>query len=103
MTRDVQNVIDAANDPEVPVLVLPGAVTRKVTAFDFTPIDFFKALGVAPNAAKHIWPRLANYQLAARVSRHRFASFVDDFDHYPEQRQRGRAGFSRSCARQRRD
>ena len=40
MTGDVQHVVDAADDPEITVLVAARAVAGEIIAFEFAPILF---------------------------------------------------------------
>ena len=60
MSGDVENVVDAANDPEISIFIAPGAVAGQILPFVFAPILFFVALPVAVNRAQHRWPRPTN-------------------------------------------
>src|SRR5712691_8824583 len=53
MAGNIEDIIDAANDPEIAVFVLPAAITGEVAALDLAPINLFVALRIAPEAAQH--------------------------------------------------
>ena len=38
MTRDVENVVDATDNPKIPILVSPRSITCEIAAFDFAPV-----------------------------------------------------------------
>ena len=54
---DVHDVVDAAEQPEVAVVVALGAVAGEVPAGEARPVRLRVALGVAPDAAQHRRPR----------------------------------------------
>ena len=60
----VEHVVDAPDDPEIAILVPPGAVAGKVTPRDVAPVLFLVAAIVAIDGTEHRRPRLANDQLA---------------------------------------
>src|SRR6266576_4558653 len=62
---DVEHVVDAAEDPEVAVLIALGAVAREVQVLPFTPVDVTVALVVAPDGARHAGPRRRDGEIAA--------------------------------------
>src|SRR5207249_6655029 len=101
--RDVEHVVDPADNPEVTVLVLPAPVSGEITTFDFAPIDLFVTLRVAPDAAQHVRPRLADDQLSAGIARNSLALVVHDFGHDPEKWQGGGTRFGWDRPRQGRD
>src|SRR5882757_4340781 len=84
MAGDVQHIVNAAHDPKIAVLVLPAAIAGKVTALYFGPIHFLIALRVAPQAAQHARPRLANHEFAPGISRNSPALLIHDFGHNPK-------------------
>jgi hypothetical protein len=51
MPGDVQDVVDAAEDPEVAVAVAPGPIAREVDAVPLRPVHLPVPLLVAPYAA----------------------------------------------------
>jgi hypothetical protein len=61
----VQHVVDAAEDPEVAVVVALRAVAREVDAVPARPVVLAEALVVAPDRAQHARPRLRDGQVAA--------------------------------------
>ena len=67
MAGDVQDVVDAADDPKVSVLVPARAVAGEVIAFEFAPGPSSVARLVAVNRAQHRWPRLADDEFSADV------------------------------------
>src|SRR5690606_15351394 len=62
---DVHDVIDATQQPDVAVDVLLGAIAGEVHAVELVPVGLRVALAVAPEAAQHAGPRLADHQVAA--------------------------------------
>src|SRR5262249_21782377 len=62
MTGDVQDVVDAAHDPVVAVLVAPRAVAGEVAARDIAEVLLPEALVVAPPRAEHRGPGLLQPQ-----------------------------------------
>src|SRR2546429_398175 len=69
MSRDIQHVVDAADDPEITILVLTATVAGEVSPFDFAPVDLLVTPRITPDAAQHVRPRLADDELAAAVGR----------------------------------
>src|SRR5438874_13785564 len=60
MAADFDHVVDATHDPVVAVLVLPGVIAGEVMPRQLRPVLLLVALVVAPNAAEHAGPRLAD-------------------------------------------
>ncbi len=98
---DIEDIVDTTDDPEVSVFVLTAAVAGEVGPFDLAPIGFLEPLGIAPQAAKHGGPWLADDEFAAAALGHRVALIVDDFGADAEKRQGGRAGLGRGRSRER--
>src|SRR5262245_52916973 len=67
MAADLDHVVDAAHDPVIAVIVLPGVVTRQVVTLELRPILLLVSLVVAPNAAEHAGPRPADAEHPAVV------------------------------------
>src|SRR6516164_10316334 len=103
MSGDVDHVVDAAHDPEVAVLVAPGAVAREVDARHLAPVLLRVALGIAVHGAKHAGPRPRNDEIAALVGWQRRAVTAADLRYDAGQGQRRRAGLRRNGAGQGRD
>ena len=78
VARDVHHVVDPAEQPDVAVLVLLGAVAGEVEALEARPVGVLVALVVAPDAAQHRRPRLGEHEVATAAVRHRVRLVVDD-------------------------
>src|SRR5881409_3120643 len=100
---DIEHIVDAPDDPEITVLVLPAAIAGKVDGLDFAPINGFIALRVPPEAPQHCGPGLADNEFAAAVAWNGLSIFVDHLRNNAEERKRGRAGLGGSSSRQRSD
>ncbi len=99
---DVEHVVDAADDPEVAVLVASRAVAREVDARDDVPVRLEVALVVAPERARHRRPRPPDDELAALVRLARVAAVLHDGDVDAEERQAGAPRLGEDGARKRR-
>src|SRR6185312_1051682 len=75
---DVHDVVHAAQQPDVPVLVLLGTVPGEVHALEAGPVGLLVAVHVAPDAAQHPRPGVADDQEAALAVAHGLAGLVDD-------------------------
>ncbi len=62
---DEHDVVDAAEQPEVAVVVALGAVAGEVLAVEARPVGVAVALGIAPDAAQHRRPRPRQHEVAA--------------------------------------
>ena len=80
VARDVHDVIDATQQPDVTVVVVAGAITGKVFVAELVPIRFLEALGVAPDSAQHGGPGLGNNEESTRVVGLNDTVFVDDLE-----------------------
>src|SRR4051812_5102761 len=87
MAGDVEDVIDAADDPEISVFILPATVAGEIAPLHFGPIDLLVSLGIAPKTPQHAGPRFANDQLSARALRHGVSIVVNNFRHDSEEGQ----------------
>ena len=101
VAADVEDVVHAAGDPEVAVLVAAGAVAAEVHAGDVAPVGLLVALRVAEDAAEHRRPRLADDEQARLALRNFLAVAVDDGGVDAEDGERGAAGDGGRGARQR--
>src|SRR4051794_10397458 len=88
MPRDIQHVIDAADDPEVTVLVPTGPITREVTSLHFAPVSLLKPLLVSVNRAKHRGPGLSDHEFPADIRWHLLSVVIHHRGVDPEERQR---------------
>jgi hypothetical protein len=62
---DVHDVVDPAEQPDVAVLVVLGAVAGEVVLrAEAAPVGLLVALRVAPDAAQHRRPRLGEHEVA---------------------------------------
>ena len=71
VAADVDDVVDAAHEPEVAVGVLARAVAGEVAAGNVGPVGLLVALGVAVDGAGHGGPGLADDEQAAASRRER--------------------------------
>ena len=65
VARDVHDVVDPAEQPEVAVVVELGAVAGEVPALEPAPVRLLVALRVAVDAAQHRRPRAGEREVAA--------------------------------------
>ena len=75
---DEHDVVDAAEQPDVAVVVLLGAVAGEVAAGEAGPVGVEVALVVAPDGAQHRRPRLGEDQVAAGAVGDLVGLVVDD-------------------------
>src|SRR5262249_4203869 len=73
MSRYVDDGIDAAEHPEVSVVVAPGSVPGEIDAWNLRPVLLDVAVGISIYRPEHRRPRLLDYQVAPRPGRHRLA------------------------------
>ena len=102
MTRDIHYVVNAAEQPDVTILINLGTVSREVLTFVARPIGFAIPIGVSPDSTQHCWPRPRECQIAATMS-HGNSVIINDCRADPRQWKGCRAGFGRNHARQRGD
>src|SRR5699024_10739072 len=100
---DVHDIVHAAQQPDVAVLVALGAVTGEVQALEARPVSLLEALRVAPDAAQHAGPRLVEHEVAALAVGPRLLGVVDDVGADPGQGGLRRARLGGGDARQRGD
>ena len=60
MPGNVEDIIDAADDPKITVFIASRAVAGEIVAFVFAPVLFLIALLVAVNRAQHRRPRTSD-------------------------------------------
>ena len=100
---DVEHVVDAADDPEVAVLVAARAVTGEIHALELAPVRLLVARLVAPDATQHRGPRLADDEFAALIGSEFLAVVVHDCGVHAEKWERRGAGLCRRGTWDRRD
>src|SRR3974377_1664524 len=93
MPGHVQDVVNAADDPEIAILVLARAVAGEIAANDFRPIAILAAHGIAPEAPHHGSTRVSQHQLTAGISGHCLPHVINDFRHDTEEWKGGGARF----------
>ena len=103
MAGHVHHVVDAAEQPEVAVLVDAGAVTSKVRVRVLRPVRLPVALVVAVDPAQHRRPRPPQHEVAAASGRDLVPLLVVDGGVHPGERLRRRTRLQRRHPRQRRD
>src|SRR5690606_8609182 len=103
VARDVNDVVDAAKNPEVTVVVLARAVACEIAARNLTPLGGLETIIVAVNRAQHARPRLVDDQKSAGAASDFFALFIDDLRLDAKEGQRRRSGNGRRHAGQRRN
>ncbi len=86
---NVHDVVDAAENPVVAVLVTPGSVTGEVCAGDARPVLIPIALRVSPDRAEHRRPRTADNQEAFAPIFDGVSIKIDDLRHYAWHGERG--------------
>src|SRR5215470_9715945 len=100
MAGDVHDVVDAAEQPEVAVLVALRAVPGKVDVVVLRPVLLHEAVRIAPDTAQHPRPRLAQHQVARLRG---FPLLVEHLGVDTRERQGRRAGLEDGQGRERRD
>src|ERR1041385_7734020 len=80
MSDLINNIVDAAQYPEITTVVAPRAVAREVNSFDLRPILLFVAFVVAPDRPQHRRPRSLDHEVTACVSADRLAVTRHDVD-----------------------
>ena len=100
---DVHHVVDAAEQPEVSVLVDPGAVACEVEAGVPLPVGLPEALLVAVDPARHRRPGPLEDEVAAAAGPDLLAGLVEDPGLDAGKRLRRRARLGRCHTWQRRD
>src|SRR5205807_7697798 len=78
MPGDVHDIVDAAKQPEVAVLVHAGAVTREVHVVEPPPARLSVALVVLMDPAQHRRPGTLQHEIASRARSDLITPVVDD-------------------------
>src|SRR5258706_9983910 len=65
MTRDVEHVVHAAQNPEVAVFIALRAITGEVRVLPPAPVDLAVAFVVAPDGAEHPRPWLRDGEITS--------------------------------------
>ena len=101
---DVDHVVDAADDPEVAVLVLARGVADEVGLLaELREVGLDEAVVVLVERAQHRRPRPREHEQALAVVDRLAVALVDDLGRDPRERPRRRARLGRGDPRQRRD
>ena len=95
VAADFDDIVHAANDPEVAVIVAACAVACKVPALlgEFRPVLFDIAIGVSPDCTGHTRPGPLDDEIAVLVRLAGGAIFAYDFGFDCGERQGGAARF----------
>ena len=99
VAADVDDVVDAAHEPEVAVFVAAGAVAGEVGAGDLGEVGFDETFVVAVDGAGHGWPGFADDEEAALAWGDGFALLGDDFGDDSEEGFGGGAGLGGDALR----
>ena len=99
----VEDIVDAADDPKVAILVTAGTVTGEVSPLDLAPVLLAVAALVSPNAAEHGWPGLADDEFATLTMGDFLAMIVNDCGIDTEERKCRGSRLAGGRARQRCD
>src|SRR5205823_9199746 len=87
----IENVVDAAHEPEVAIFVAPGPVTGEIHAGKPCPVRRDVAIGIAPDRAHHRRPRTPQHEIAATPQAYAVPLLVHDVRLHTRKRERGRA------------
>src|SRR5262249_4968700 len=82
---DVDDVVDAASDPVVAVLVAPAAVAGEVLARISLEISIDEALVITKDRAHHSGPTVGNAEIAGRGAFEHLALGINDLRDHPEE------------------
>ena len=63
----VDDIVDAAHDPEVATIIPPCAIAREIHSLDAAEVGVDESFSIAMNAPQHRWPRLSHDQQTARI------------------------------------
>src|SRR5699024_8154885 len=103
VTGDVHDIVHPAQQPDVAVLVVLGAVAGEVGAREARPVGLLEPLLVTPDTAQHARPGLVDHQVTAATGSHRPAGVVPDLHLDAGQSPLGRAGLGFGDTRERGD
>lgn len=103
VARHVDDVVDAAHDPEVAAVVATRAVACEIHPLHARPVRVDETLAIAVNAAQHRWPRLADHEQSAGIRGEFVAVLIDDGRVDSKEGKRARTWNGRRRARERRD
>src|SRR5437762_3382851 len=103
VARDVDHVIDAAHEPEEPVLVHPRAVPGEVLARYLGPVDLPVPFRIVVQRLEHRGPRPPEDEISSLVDRYGLPFLVDDLRLDARERLRRGAGLRRRRSRERRE
>src|ERR1700690_1275489 len=103
MARNVHDVIDPAEEPEVALGVALRAVAGEVHPRETTPVGLPVALRITVDPAQHGRPGLLEDEIAPAAARHALTGAIDDVGHDPRQGERRRTRLRGCYPRQRAD
>src|SRR5688572_1694768 len=67
MAGNVDDVVNAPHNPEIPVFIAPRAIAREIDAFNIGPVLLFEAFRIAVDGSHHGWPRTFQNQKTALI------------------------------------
>src|SRR5581483_5998745 len=102
-SRDIDYVIDAAHDPEIPIFIFACTVAGKVNARNLRPVLLYVTVRITIDCAQHSRPGLLEHKISTRTGGYRFSVHCDDFRNNSRERLCARSRLRRNSARNRRD
>ena len=94
MTGNIEDIVDTADDPEIPLLVAAGAIAGEVGTLHLAPVLLAVPCLVAPDAAKHRGPGLADHKLPTLTVGNFPSLVIDDRRINPEEGERRGSGLA---------
>ncbi len=99
--RHVQDIIDAARDPVVPILIAATSITRKVLVGEGREVRFNEAAVIPIDRSCLTRPRIFHHENAFGRALKDFSILINNLRLHTEERECSRTRLCRCCARQR--
>src|SRR3990172_8620164 len=93
MTGDFDDIVHAADDPVIAVLVAFGGIACGVTAWEFAPVLADVAFIIVIDCPQHCGPRMLERQITFRIVWDRVALLIRNFLFLPKEKTCSRSGF----------
>src|SRR5262249_8256607 len=81
MAGDVDDIVNAPHDPEIPVLIFAGPVAGEVNARYVRPVLLHIAIRVSIDSAEHRRPWPLEHEKASRIGRYGLSLAIDYVRH----------------------